>query len=265
MTNCTRRNRKRDCNFDRQNVHFLHKVQIPKIYPDGMYVLGWVWYGWANTNRSYGSFGDYYDCMYVRVKGGPAEDSHSPIFKAGKPVSGKYGMCQATVNKMGVCWKEPCPDGGPTQLQRPYEFIGRKPKPLKTCDFLNPYVSKSRSTNSPIITSMAIRSADNPEKVYTNLRETSFPYLNLTKSMRTTVTCDMRGKVEKVVFYDNGERGVTNYSPPYSIAGEWRENGIWKFAPWKVDIDRTVTTISCQAVGFDGAEHWKTIELSTDV
>lgn len=266
IQNCTRRNRRRDCPYDKRNVHFLHKLQIPKIYPDGVYVLGWVWYGGADGKGEFGSFGDYYDCMYVKIQGGPLEDSHQPIFKAGRTVSGRDGMCRATVNKVGECWKEPCPGGGRSaKLKRPYEFTDRKPGPLSKTEFLEPYSSQGRNENSPFITSIDIRSADHPEKVFSSSHITTFPYLNLTTSMRVTVTCKVRGEVKTVTFYDNGREGIPNYGSPFSIAGEWKKNGVWMFAPWKLDIDKMVTTISCKAVGSDGTEHWKTIELSTDM
>lgn len=264
LSSCSVRFRKRDCRFDRGNKYFRHVVQIPKIYPDGVYVLGWVWYG---GGKRYGAFGDYYDCMYIRVQGGPKESSYRPQFSPGHTATGAGGMCRATVNKIGICWREPCPGGGQmTSLQKPYEFVGRRPAPVPASRFGSPYQPKARHRSSPYVKSLTIRSADHSPKVFVSTLQMSNPYMHLTKRMRTTVTCEVDGDVRYVTFYVNGIKRRTDHDAPYTVAGDWvdKRRGRVIYAPWKFPIDRSVVTLSCRAVGRDGTEHWQNMEVSTD-
>lgn len=264
VSKCPVQTRKRDCYFDNHNDYFKHSIQIPKIYADGVYVLGWVWYGGGKT---YGSFGDYYDCVYIKVEGGPFEYAHQPIFKPGPSDTGEHGLCRSTVNQIGVCWKEPCPGGGrPTYLQRPFEFEdGRLPAMIPRSRFQHPYVPKPHGYNSPFVHSMTIRSADYPDHIYVQSTGTRTPHLMLTSAMRVTVTCEVTGDVKYVAFFSNGRKGHVDTKAPYTIAGDWVEySGTVRYAPWKHNIDRSVTTIACKAYGHDDVEHWENMELSTD-
>lgn len=265
LTKCSTRYKKRDCYYDLKNEYYKHIIQIPKLYSDGVYVLGWAWYG---GGERWGSFGDYYDCMYIKVQGGPVSDTHNPIFKPGDSVTKEDNRCRATVNKLGVCWREPCPGGGKyTTLLRPWEFSdGRNPKTIPRSRFLNPYRPIPLRSGGPWVHSMTIRSADAPGRIFTSSLKNRFPYIFLTKRMRSTVTCETRGNVRSVTFYVNGAKGRTDYDAPYSIAGDWVDYATKRniYAPWAFEVERKVVTLSCQAVGYDGTEHWRDIELSTD-
>lgn len=264
MRKCSKRYKKRDCFFDVKDQHYTHTIQIPKIYSDGVYVLGWVWFG---GGERWGAFGDYYDCLYIKVQGGPIASSHRPIFKPGNSVSRVGDKCRATVNKVGVCSSEPCPGGGRwTTLQKPYDFEnGRQPKTIPRMRFKYPYQPKQHRNGSPYVHSMTIRSADYPNRVFTSSLKTKNPYIWLTKRMRTTVTCETRGNVKFVTFYVNGRKGRTDGQAPYSIAGDWEDYATKRtiYAPWGFEVERKVSTIACVAMGFDGTEHWKNVELST--
>lgn len=132
ITKCTTRNMERNCRVDRKNEYYRMKIRIPTVYPDGNYVLGWSWYGGATKRGRHGSFGDYYDCMYLRIKGGEKEDNWRPTFDAKGSLTGKDGQCMATTNKLGDCWREPCPGGARrTSLVKPADFIRRRPAPLR--------------------------------------------------------------------------------------------------------------------------------------
>lgn len=131
ISKCTRRNKQRDCRVDKRNEYFRHYIEIPDIYPDGNYVLGWSWYGGATKYGRIGAFGDYYDCIYIRIQGGAECDSYQPRFVPGNSCAGRNGLCRATTDRLGVCWRESCPGGvRKTVLTRPCEFKRRIPKAI---------------------------------------------------------------------------------------------------------------------------------------
>lgn len=261
-TKCSLRNLRRDCPFDRRGVHYRNKLKIPSIYADGVYVLGWVWYGGGSK---FGRFGDYYDCMYIKVQGGPFKNSHKPVFKAGPSATGRGDKCAASVNRIGICWREPCPGGGfYSSMYRPYEFSdGRSPSPISRSMFKYPYKIRRRHSSSPFVRSITIRSADNPKRIFASSPRNRFAYMRLKKSMRPTVTCEVGGKVRHVTFFINGHIGRTDYHSPYSIAGDRRYRGSLVFSPWNLQVEQKVITIACRATGLDGIEHWRNMELST--
>lgn len=264
ISSCSKKNHGRDCNYDKKNQYYTHLIQIPKIYPDGVYVLGWVWVG---GGEKWGHFGDYFDCVYVHVKGGPLEYSHRPQFKPGPTKTGSKGLCRATVNKVGICWAEPCPGGGRyTTLQRPWIFDnGRQPGLLNRDMYKDPHqVAAKRGVN---VKSISIRSVDFPSKVYVSSSSTKFAHLWLTKSMRITVTCEVDGDVKMVTFYVNGREGRTDYQRPFTIAGDWKKyrRRYWTYAPWAYDVQGRYTMVSCRAKGKNGGESWASLEFSTMV
>lgn len=264
ITKCTKKNEKRDCNFDKEKNYFRHNIRIPHIYSDGVYVLGWVWYGGGGR---WGHFGDYYDCMFIRVKGGPMKDSHTPQFRPGPSMSRHGDRCVSTVNQIGICYSEPCVGGGAyTSYQKPWEFSdGRMPVPIPKSRFMNPHLIKPRTRESVVVTSITVRSADHPDRILATSRQGKFFYLLLTKAMRTTVTCEVDGRPEYVVFYTNGIQGRNDTTYPYSIAGDWMEHSTsaMRYAPWSFDAGREYVTLSCKAVGPDGIESWLNTELAT--
>lgn len=227
-------------------------------------MLGWVWYG---GGERYGSFGDYYDCMYVRIRGGAASKTYRPRFKMGASMGGRRGKCRATVNRIGVCWREPCPGGARlTRLMKPWEFSeGRRPKLLDTKMFKGAYQPKRRGKWSPKVKSMTIRSSQFPGKVYSQSRRSRFVYMRVSKGTRVTVTCEVWGRAKGVTFYINGREGRSDAERPYSIAGDWWEYRSRKvrYAPWMHEFAGGFTSVSCVAKGFDGTESWITVQLST--
>lgn len=85
---------------DWKHLGFKTWVQVPKCVPDGVYVFGWA---------SYGQFGDYYSCSYVKIAGGPRTDTCEETgFRPGKTEHGEPGFCRARVDNLGICRKEPC-------------------------------------------------------------------------------------------------------------------------------------------------------------
>lgn len=178
-------------------------------------------------------------------------------------------MCRATVNRVGICSREPCQGGGRyTTLQRPWEFEnGRVPRFVPKARYSNPYRPQQRGPRSAYIKSLTIRSADVPGRVYSSSLRTKYPYIFLTMRMRSTITAEVQGMARSVTFYVNGRKGRTDYVQPYSIGGDFREAKTQKlrFSPWKFMVDRTVVVVSARVIGMDYVEHWRTIELSTNI
>lgn len=136
VTKCERENRERDCKVDRLNEYYRYQLRIPKVYPDGYYVLGWLWYGGLVSTGTHGAFGEYWDCVYVKIEGGPTEEEHQPMFHAGESLTGQHGMCKATTNRIGHCFREPCPFGNREgKFMKPEEFEGRSPSRIRKWEF----------------------------------------------------------------------------------------------------------------------------------
>ena len=136
---CTdRRTRRRDCGADVKNEYFMHRIRIPKVFPDGNYVLGWAWYGGLTSAGKSGSFGDFYDCMYLRIQGGPTDYKHAPEFKPGNSITGNRTHCRATVNRLGECPRHPCSRRtmeGVLSIPREFER-GNSPEKISRGDYL---------------------------------------------------------------------------------------------------------------------------------
>lgn len=107
------------------------KIKVPKV-KDGVYVLGWAWYGgFARGSRGEVNlhFGDYYSCAYIRIKGGKKSKKklQKPKFKP----KNKEKRCMALANERGVCKIEPCPKayvGAEPELMCPKGFKWKKSK-----------------------------------------------------------------------------------------------------------------------------------------
>ncbi len=115
---CNGYEKHRDCHHDFDNLGYKVEIAVPKIYPDGVYVLGFVWYG---GGRGLDSFGDYYDCSYVEIQGGDYEQETTAVFDS------PSGFCDSQTDKIGDCAVEPCYDLV-TEPRKPVEFLGEPPK-----------------------------------------------------------------------------------------------------------------------------------------
>lgn len=272
---CIDRNFTRDCSEDETGTYNSRTVTIPSIYSDGVYVLGWVWFGGLNEDRRTGSYGDYYDCSIVEVRGGASlEEQFTPKFLPEGPDS-RNGKCLATVNRVGLCKREPCkrqegsPFNGLAKFLLPASFESRVPKPLYSRHFRNPYHRLKPSVKIRGMTLWRLRGQHSlGEKLWEAGAswESRHPYLAVLKSTRFTVTCEPEGDVSRVIFYVNGVRAGSKADtvPPYSIAGDWKVRGVDFFAPWQVKFAGTVTVVSCKAVGKDGIAAWYSMEISAE-
>lgn len=119
------------------------KVKIPTVVPDGVYALGYVWYGgmggtiYQNTPRSpfkYGHFADYWACAYVKIQGGTTVQSkYTPVFENNLNKFWGNG-CMSANDAPGYCSYEPCKVEG--HIQMPKEFKnGSQPKHITPSNF----------------------------------------------------------------------------------------------------------------------------------
>lgn len=56
----------RDCKYDHEKLYYRRRVRLPAVYPDGLYVLGFAWWGGLDQGKGFNAaLGDYYDCRCV--------------------------------------------------------------------------------------------------------------------------------------------------------------------------------------------------------
>jgi hypothetical protein len=136
------------CGTDLHGIKYTADVQIPPVYPDGDYVLGWSWYGgsryfnsselqYRGINAPEGhrtEYGDYYSCANIRIQGGQFDPSpFTPIFDPAQ--AGRSGTCASAANKLGICPVEPCNGLNPVLDMVPEPFSGgNSPAPILASD-----------------------------------------------------------------------------------------------------------------------------------
>lgn len=113
------------CGTDVKKTIYRATVQIPSIYPDGKYVLGWTWFGGIMFDSSY--FGDYWSCSDVIIKGGhPVVTEYTPVFKSYTSPQG----CLSTVDNVAICVREPCLGISPSFMVPAPFAHGEAPPPI---------------------------------------------------------------------------------------------------------------------------------------
>lgn len=121
--------------------YYVANVSIPKVIPDGDYVLGWVWFGGIGSVPVLGNYpqppqpspmgyyADQWSCAYVRIEGGLAlESTYYPAFKNDISQYNPEG-CLAANDSPGICTVEPCYTPGIFQKPRNFK-AGSYPSPL---------------------------------------------------------------------------------------------------------------------------------------
>nr|WOE55261.1 PhF00028.1 [Neoporphyra haitanensis] len=105
------------CGNDRKRSRYKQVVRVPPVFPDGEYVLGFVWYGGGYQQ------GDYYSCARVRVHGGVRlRATYRPVL-----TRTNKGRCFSTASAVGDCAVEPCTRK--QYLREPAEWAnGRRPR-----------------------------------------------------------------------------------------------------------------------------------------
>lgn len=139
--------------------YYITKVTIPPVVPDGVYVLGWVWYGGMGgtieqnlpqSPHTTGLFADYWSCSFVRIEGGSAlQASYKPVFVNDMERYWKDG-CMAANDRPGVCVYEPC--RVPGKIQKPAEFKdGKGPSLLTIANFGNLVKNRASGEDEEVV------------------------------------------------------------------------------------------------------------------
>eukprot|EP00178_Gracilaria_changii_P027857 TRINITY_DN9237_c0_g1_i1.p1 TRINITY_DN9237_c0_g1~~TRINITY_DN9237_c0_g1_i1.p1 ORF type:complete len:224 (-),score=28.89 TRINITY_DN9237_c0_g1_i1:130-801(-) len=184
--------------FGARGQFYQHDDQIPPVYPDGVYVLGWALYGGTQAHDGGGNFGDYHDCMFINIRGGALEQSYRPKFEPGPSGTARDGKCAARTNRLGDCLRERC-NGRCAAVKIPREFERNKqPKLLQQRRFV-PYEMERAATTAPMVYGISIRKANDPDTVYASSTTSGIAYSRLT-GQAITITCDVEGSIEKVEF-----------------------------------------------------------------
>ncbi|CAN8076832.1 unnamed protein product [Agarophyton chilense] len=258
---CDTINYDRDCSFDGKSSFYQHEVQIPPVYSDGVYVLGWAWYGGTQGHGRGGDFGDYYDCMYVNIEGGDTSDSYAPKFEPGPSDTARDGKCAARTNRLGDCVSEPC-NGRRAGHMLPREFEGGSPQLLQSRRFSGYQIERPPAT-APAVYGISIREANDPSTVYASSTDGPIAQIRL-NGQSITVTCDVEGDVDKVEFYKHGEDLMeTDTTAPYSIAGEYTVDGgsEYRYKPMRYKREDDIYLLSCGVYGKDGSVQWARLEV----
>ena len=221
---CNEYERHRDCFYDRENLGYKTQVTVPTIYPDGVYVLGWVWYG---GGHDFGSFGDYYDCAYVEIKGGPSESTFPAAFESWD------GSCMSSSEYPGECATEPCRPDNWSKRTIPGEFRNGAP----TLHRWWYHAAMSRSSNKIQvsrhhdfgITGIKVVDAKNPNR---ERHDNNDWVIYLDRNEQITMVPITHGHITKVTWYLNGRHEHTCKSWPFAINGHSERHSTIIYHKW---------------------------------
>lgn len=103
-------NNEEDCGTDMDKRAFARNVTIPSTFPNGDYVLGFVWYGGLYYNSRRGFFPDFYSCSHVRIFGGTTlGGQYKAFFEPGVGPKVRRGKCLTSSDRIGDCEISGCP------------------------------------------------------------------------------------------------------------------------------------------------------------
>lgn len=139
--------------------YYTTNITIPDVIPDGVYVLGWVWFGGLggsiNHNvpddpHPFGLFSDYWSCSFVQIKGGNAlAQEYAPVFENNMKQFWKDG-CMSANDAPGICVYEPCKDVAMIQYPKSFKN-GRIPDALTPENFGKIEGARSQSRGTPVL------------------------------------------------------------------------------------------------------------------
>lgn len=144
--------------------YYTVNVTIPAVVPDGVYALGWVWYGGMGGSiynnvpeKPYprGLFADYWSCAFVGVRGGSEmTENFQPAFRS--DMERWWGdACMSANDAPGGCTYEPCIVRGKMQKPRPFQ-AGRRPGSITPADFEDTRTRGSGRRVPPVVSERII-------------------------------------------------------------------------------------------------------------
>lgn len=104
------------CGNDNKGKGYYQYVEIPRVFPDGMYVFGMVWFGGVKYDRVKPEFPNFFSASFVEIRGGL---SRSPYYRPRfVPVKSSYDGTLGPPVPFGTClttsnWVGECDDGRP--------------------------------------------------------------------------------------------------------------------------------------------------------
>lgn len=238
--------RERDCAVDKQNSAFRQTVTVPDVYPDGDYVLSWVWYG----GGLYGQFGDYYDCSFIRISGGnKVAEAYQATFQPGinTTIPASAG-CLASVDRIGACPYEArglqC---GQAEERLPRGFRGGRDVP--TVIYSAPLIETQKRASRPPSGYPGIDKLS-MWLVWRNKSMplvTPFPRINKHHLPAVSVAATTKGVADMVEWYVAGIKVSTQFGPPYFLTGKDRNGRARMWANMPIDVPVTIFARACDS------------------
>lgn len=227
---CDNKEQHRDCGYDRDNLAYKTTITVPTIYPDGVYVLGWSWYG---GGEGHGDYGDYYDCSYVRIQGGPLTDTYHAMFVPGP----RYpDGCQAAVDRLGMCPTEPCPQDFWGSKKTPAAFHGGTPvlhrQWMEDARWRAGNQVQVAEPTDFGVTSFSLYDTGSERKLEVNLDD----WVNLSGIEGITIVPEYFGAVEHVEWVVNGELESDRREWPFAIGGQQPHHHGHNFYAWPYPV-----------------------------
>lgn len=124
---------------DEPASYYTTKIEVPSVVPDGVYALGWAWFGGIGGSLTKNTpddpfpnryFGDYWSCAFVKVNGGAQlSGQYQPVFQ--NNLSRYWNdTCWSGADRPGLCEGEPCNDRA--RYMKPWKFAnGKVPRVLQ--------------------------------------------------------------------------------------------------------------------------------------
>ncbi|CAN8071063.1 unnamed protein product [Agarophyton chilense] len=252
---CKRTEQHRDCGFDRDNLAYRVSVVVPTTHPDGVYVLGWAWYGGGTVTSD---FGDYYDCAFVHIRGGPLTDTFSATFRGNAAVRTPSNVpgCVAAVDRLGVCRTEPCFEHDGKKFDAaarvPVQFSTRDSAPIVYREWLEHALRRDSNRvraaaaasawDGPFgVWGVAVYDTGNEKRV--EMGDVSdatgrAALVDVSGRGGVTLAVDTFGHVERVEWVINGRLEATRTTAPFAIGGqETRGDGGTNFYDWPFPVE----------------------------
>lgn len=225
---CNDYERHRDCYYDRDNLAYKTQITVPTVYPDGVYVLGYIWYG---GGKDFGSFGEYWDCAYVHIKGGPQESTYPATFESWN------GWCMSSVDRIGVCETEPCQGEHWSRRRIPVEFRNGAPTLYKQWydDAMNRGANQIAVAEPTDFGITGFKIIDTKHESQMDVNQDWV--IELDQPVTITILPETFGNINVIQWFVNGEKVQDAYSYPWAVSGQQPNgNGGWNYYDWSYPV-----------------------------